>query len=48
LLKILRERKISVEEVTRAFLRRAAVAQLAVRIIHRPATSHIYSLLDMN
>ena len=30
LLKILRERKISVEEVTRAFLRRAALAQVAV------------------
>lgn len=30
LLTILRERKISVEEVTRAFLRRAAVAQAAV------------------
>jgi amidase len=33
LLRTLRERKISVEEVTRAFLRRAAVAQLAVRFI---------------
>lgn len=31
LLKTLRERKISVEEVTRAFLRRAALAQVAVR-----------------
>lgn len=30
LLKVLRERKISVEEVTRAFLRRAALAQAAV------------------
>lgn len=30
LLSILRERKISVEEVTRAFLRRAAVAHAAV------------------
>lgn len=30
LLKILRERKVSVEEVTRAFLRRAALAQAAV------------------
>ncbi|KAM0473652.1 hypothetical protein ACHAPX_008057 [Trichoderma viride] len=33
LLKILRERKISVEEVTRAFLRRAAVAQVAVNCL---------------
>lgn len=32
LLKALRERKISVEEVTRAFLRRAALAQVAVSI----------------
>lgn len=31
LLAILRERKVSVEEVTRAFLRRAALAQAAVR-----------------
>lgn len=31
LLSILKERKVSVEEVTRAFLRRAAVAQAAVR-----------------
>lgn len=38
LLKILRERKISVEEVTRAFLRRAAVAQVAVRVIHNHAS----------
>lgn len=30
LLAVLRERKISVEEVTRAFLRRAALAQAAV------------------
>lgn len=30
LLKVLRERKISVEEVTRAFLRRAALAHAAV------------------
>lgn len=32
LLSVLRERKISVEEVTRAFLRRAALAQAAVGI----------------
>ena len=32
LLALLRQRKISVEEVTRAFLRRAAVAQIAVYI----------------
>lgn len=32
LLVILRERKISVEEVTRAFLRRAALAQAAVSL----------------
>lgn len=31
LLRLLRERKITVEEVTRAFLRRAALAQAAVR-----------------
>lgn len=31
LLVALRERKLSVEEVTRAFLRRAALAQIAVR-----------------
>lgn len=31
LLTALRERKLSVEEVTRAFLRRAALAQFAVR-----------------
>ena len=31
LLAILRQRKVSVEEVTRAFLRRAALAQAAVR-----------------
>lgn len=37
LLKILRERKISVEEVTRAFLRRAAVAQVAVRVMYYDA-----------
>ncbi|KAH0496006.1 hypothetical protein TgHK011_009527 [Trichoderma gracile] len=33
LLKILRERKISVEEVTRAFLRRAALAQVATNCL---------------
>jgi amidase len=33
LLSLLRERKISVEEVTRAFLRRAAIAQAAVWIV---------------
>jgi hypothetical protein len=38
LLKILRERKISVEEVTRAFLRRAALAQAAVRVIQLHAS----------
>lgn len=32
LLKILREKKITVEEVTRAFLRRAALAQVAVSL----------------
>lgn len=32
LLGLLRERKITVEEVTRAFLRRAALAQAAVRM----------------
>lgn len=32
LLAVLRERKISVEEVARAFLRRAALAQAAVRL----------------
>lgn len=42
LLKVLRERKISVEEVTRAFLRRAAVAQVAVRVISHHA-SHSYT-----
>jgi hypothetical protein len=47
LLKILRERKISVEEVTRAFLRRAAVAQVAVRVIYHEAISHTL-LLGMN
>lgn len=31
LLELLRSRKVSVEEVTRAFLRRAALAQAAVR-----------------
>jgi len=33
LLELLRERKVTVEEVTRAFLRRAALAQAAVRMI---------------
>lgn len=33
LLALLRERQVSVEEVTRAFLRRAALAQAAVRCI---------------
>lgn len=42
LLKILKERKISVEEVTRAFLRRAALAQVAVshKMMH-----HFHTLL---
>lgn len=34
LLRVLRERELSVEEVTRAFLRRAALAQAAVRAPH--------------
>jgi len=32
LLALLRERKVTVEEVTRAFLRRAALAHAAVRL----------------
>lgn len=42
LLKLLRERKISVEEVTRAFLRRAALAQVAVCLMqHHASPSYI-------
>lgn len=40
LLSLLRERKIKVEEVTRAFLRRAALAQAAVRTPYALSSCH--------
>lgn len=50
LLNALKERKVSVEEVTRAFLRRAAVAQEAVwtalRLFERDANNTIDQLPD--
>jgi len=46
LLALLRERKVTVEEVTRAFLRRAALAHAAVRLESALALS--YTLADMN
>jgi len=45
LLALLRERKVTVEEVTRAFLRRAALAHAAVRL--ESAISMSYTLADM-
>jgi amidase len=45
LLALLRERKVTVEEVTRAFLRRAALAHAAVRLESALAPS--YMLADM-
>lgn len=44
LLAVLRERKISVEEVTRAFLRRAALAQAAVCSSPIPPTPKVERL----
>jgi amidase len=45
LLRILRARDVSVEEVTRAFLRRAALAHAAVRALF---LSHVYAYMLMN
>jgi amidase len=46
LLALLRERKVTVEEVTRAFLRRAALAHAAVRLKPTLALSHRYADMD--
>jgi hypothetical protein len=43
LLALLRERKVTVEEVTRAFLRRAALAHAAVRREFTLVLSHIFA-----
>jgi hypothetical protein len=43
LLALLRERKVTVEEVTRAFLRRAALAHAAVILESTPALSHRFA-----